>query len=112
MIKQHIITIMNINEIKSAISTEMKIPSLTELMLNQQKDKEGVATPWFAAWDNASRTRVVLHEDVANKIKADKSFNGLALKKEVVAAHKADSGEDIAAYTRFVIITPTVDLVL
>jgi hypothetical protein len=92
---------MNIQEVKATIGKEMGF-QLSTLMLSQQKDEAGAVQPWLSHWDNTTRTRVVLHEEVATVIAAEPTLNKLALKKEVVKEH-----ENVAEYTRFVVIIPT-----
>lgn len=92
---------MNITSVKQQIaeSTGIQLPTL---MLSRQKDENAVPQPWLSYWDNDKRVRITMHDDVANKIAANPTFDGLAYKKELVAA----KGER-AEYTRFVVITPT-----
>jgi len=92
---------MNIQLIKSQIAAKAGI-ALPTLMLSRQKDESGTEQPWLSHWDNDKRVRITMHDDVANKIKATPDFDGLAFKEEVVPANA-----ERAAYTRFVVITPT-----
>ena len=92
---------MKMNEIKAAIAAKAGI-NLPTLMLVRQKDAAGVSQPWLSHWDNDKRVRITLHEDTAKAVQADPNLDKLAFKSEVVAAH-----ENVAEYTRFVIITPT-----
>lgn len=90
---------MNIQQIKE--QTKQKT-----LAFVRQTAEGGEVTPWLSHWDNDSRIRVTAHEDVINQIKAKPDMLELGLKTETVLAHKSSTGEDVAEYTRFVIITP------
>lgn len=92
---------MNIQSVKQQIAAKAGI-QLPTLMLSRQKNEAGEEQPWLSHWDNEKRVRITMHDDVANTIKGDPTFDGLAFKEEVVAATN-----ERAAYTRFVVITPT-----
>jgi hypothetical protein len=92
---------MNIQALKQQIATKAGI-QLPTLMLSRQKNEEGEEQPWLSHWDNDKRVRITMHDDVANKVKAEPAFDGLAFKEELVAATP-----ERATYTRFVVITPT-----
>lgn len=87
---------MNINEIKTQLGFQ-------SLSLVRQFDANKVEQPWVSHWDNDRRIRLAMHNEVLAKITADKSFAGLALKKEVVQPKDATK----PTYTRYVVITPT-----
>lgn len=88
---------MNIAEIKARLG-------VTSLDISSQKDEAGVVNPdWVANWNDATRVRVTMHKEVFDKIVADPTFSGLALKgPEVVQPTVAGK----LSYTRYVIITP------
>ena len=92
---------MNIQQIKTEIATKCKV-QLPNLVMVRQLNEQKEPTEWLSYWDNDSRLRITMHEEVFGKIKADpKNFTGMAIKKELVAAT-----EDRDAYTRVIIITP------
>lgn len=116
---------MDIQEIKAFIANETKLSHLAtaKFELGRQYNKviakEGdlnkdgsaakpgdeieVKSEWLSHWDNAGRVRVVFHEEIANKLKANPLMGGLALKPmEVVAAHGT-----VAEYRRYIVIMPT-----
>ena len=101
---------MNKTQIREAINADAKIniPSLMWVRQTSEvtdpitKETKVVDEPWVSVWDNPSRTRISMHQDILDKIKENPNFDGLTFKKEVVAAHG-----DIAAYTRYVVIVPT-----
>lgn len=93
---------MNIQDIKSEVSTKTGAV-ITKLNMVRQKDQNtDQPQPWLSHWDNDSRVRVTMHEDVFNQIKANPLMEGLAYKTE-----KVDATPDRAEYIRFVVITPT-----
>lgn len=98
---------MNINQIKLEVSNKSGKPCSTLTMVRQlTNDAAKTPTEWLSHWDNDNRIRVSMHQDVFNQIKANPAFDGLAVKKELVAA-KVENGTEIrAAYLRFVVITP------
>lgn len=71
-----------------------------------EQDSTGVPTPWVAHWDDTTRTRIVMHENVLALAKADPTAPKFLLKRDVKAAHKSPTGEDIAEYTMYVVVTP------
>lgn len=89
---------MNIQQIKSAAGLQN-----TTLMFVRQfeQDKPDVPTVWVSAWDNDARVRITLHEKIADQIKVNPTFDGLAIKKVVKTATP-----ERAEYTLYVIITP------
>lgn len=91
---------MNISEIKTSIASKTGTV-VTTLDFSRQKDDKGTPTEWLSSWDNDHRIRIVAHQEVIEKIKADKSFSGLATKYELVP----QEGERLA-YQQFVLITP------
>ena len=93
---------MNIANVKQQIAegTGIKLPTL---MLSRQLDKNKVPQPWVSHWDNDARVRITMHDDVANKIAANPTFDGLAFKRELVPAK-----QDRPEYIRFVVINPSV----
>lgn len=92
---------MDINNVKAAISQREGI-NLQTLMLVRQLNEQNEPQPWLAHWDNDKRVRVIFHEEVAQKIKAEPTMNNLAFKYEEVPAT-----DTRAAYKRYVVITPT-----
>lgn len=90
-----------ISQLKSQIGLET-------LCFVQQPDatNPNELTKWVAHWDDNKRIRVVMHDDVLAVAKADPTAPVFLLKKEIVLAHKGKTGDDIAEYTRFVIVTP------
>lgn len=99
---------MNIQFLKDAIAKSANI-SLPTLMLSRQLDlaNENAPTPWLSHWDNESRIRITMHEDVAKLIKDNPTYDGLSFKKEEVAEHEVSGVGTVKAYTRFVVINPT-----
>lgn len=71
-----------------------------------EQDNKDVPTPWVAHWDDATRTRIVMHENVLATAKADPTAPVFLLKKDTVAAHKGKTGEDVKEYTMYVVVTP------
>ena len=92
---------MNMQALKTAIAAKAGI-SLPTLMLVRQVDENHVPQPWLSHWDNDSRVRITLHEDVAKAAATTPELDKLAFKYEEVPAE----GER-AAYKRFVVIIPT-----
>lgn len=97
---------MNITDVKTQIGKENNTVINHLVMVQQFKlDDSGketeIPSEWVSHWDNDNRIRVTMHQDVFNKIKANPTDAGLALKKEVVPAK-----EGREAYTRYVVITP------
>lgn len=93
---------MTITEIKSLISAKTATTIGTLAMVRQFDDVAGVKTPseWVSHWDNDSRIRVTMHEDIMAQLKANPTKSDLAVKYELV------SPADKAPYHRFVVITP------
>lgn len=91
---------MNIIDLKQTIANKLGI-SLPTLQLVRQKNQEDEPQPWVSHWDNDKRVRIVMHDDVLDKIKTEPAFAGLAVKYEDVPATDAR-----AAYKRAIIITP------
>lgn len=106
---------MNINLIKAAISTHLGIP-INAMDISRQYEAitdeatgtvtKGAPLPWLSSWieTDTVRCRVVFHEEVFNKIKADATFSGLAIKKPVVVTPEGGK-----PYTRIVVITPEIE---
>lgn len=92
---------MNIAQVKTAIAASAGI-TLPNLVMVRQLTEDKQPTEWVSHWDNDHRVRVSMHQNVMEQIKLNPEKPGLAFKKEIVAAN----GER-AAYTRFVVITPT-----
>lgn len=86
---------MDIQQIKDQIGLKNLV------MVRQFEQDTNTPTPWLSHWENDSRIRVTMHEEVFNQIKADPEKSGLAVKKELIHAN----GER-AEYIRFVVITP------
>lgn len=94
-------TVMNIAQLKVAIATKFAI-LLPSLMLVRQLNEETKAPePWVSHWENDARIRITMHDDVLTKVKADPTFDGLAVKYQMV-----DATPDRAAYARAIIIVP------
>lgn len=95
---------MNIVGIKQAVN----IPELLFIRQMDETDPNNpVPSEWVSHWDDNKRVRVAMHNDVLNVIKNDPTVATLAVKKQVVVAHKsATSDEMVAEYTRFVVIIP------
>lgn len=87
------------------IKASIGVDTLVFLQQPSSENKE-VMTDWVAHWDDTNRIRVVMHNDVLAVAKADPTAPKFLLKKEAVAAHKSATGDLVAEYTRFVIITP------
>ncbi len=114
---------MNIAEIKAVISNATGL-TIGTLDLRGEENTDGtVDTTWQYCWMEAmnakgenKRVRIVFPEEVVETIKADKTFNGLAAKHEVIPPHaagdinpvtkKAWTSELKVAYERYTIITP------
>ena len=102
---------MNIEQIKVAIGAKLGI-SLPCLDLAGQLDETTnlVDTTWLSHWVEDGRVRITMHEEVYSKIKADKTFSGLAIKPmEVIPERIADPATEVtyrAAYRKFMVITP------
>jgi len=86
---------MNISQVKSAIG----IPVLN---IARQLDEQNVPQPWVSHWEDTTRTRVTMHEDVYALIVKDRDFDKLAYKVSQVTPTDPDK----LPYTRIVIITP------
>ena len=54
-------SIMTISQIKRHLR-------ITELNFNYQLDADGNKTDFLRAWDNSTRTEIIMHNDVAEKI--------------------------------------------
>jgi|SRR5687767_3336740 len=94
---------MNIQALKLTIAGERKINLPTLMMVRQvEQDNPEVQTKWLSHWDNDNRVRITMHEDVFTKIKAEPTFDGLAVKREQVPANN-----ERQAYWRYVVIIPT-----
>ena len=88
---------MNIQEIKARLG-------VTSLDISSQTDAAGVVDPnWVSNWNDTSRVRVTMHKEVFDKIVAEPTFSGLALKGPETVTPK-EAGKE--SYTRYVIITP------
>jgi hypothetical protein len=93
---------MNITEIKADIAKHDNIIIGSMPIQQQFEDVECTKPqPWFSYWNNDARLRVSMHQEVFEAIKADKSLNKLAYKREIVPA-KADR----PSYVRYVLIIP------
>lgn len=92
---------MNIQHIKAAIAKQRNanIPTLT--MVRQLDQQTQAPQPWLSHWDDETRTRITMHEDVFQQIKSNPEKADLAFKVEEVPATQTR-----AAYTRYVVITP------
>lgn len=103
---------MNINHIKlqvAADTNQVPVPVLNMVRQINQETKE--PTPWLTHWDNANRRRVVMHEEVFTKIVSDPTFNGLALKFEMVTPEAAEGEEEKSPYSRHIVIIPKAEIV-
>lgn len=97
-----------IEQIKSIINQE-RSSTITSLGMNRQFTVLNAGTesetkepqPWVSHWEDPQRIRVVMHEDVCTKLKADKTRCDLLLKYELVPAKG-----DVASYHRYVVIIP------
>lgn len=92
---------MNIQEIKQNISAQTGKP-FPKLDMARQLTEDKLPTSWYSHWDNVNRVRVVMHEDIFNKLVENTSMEGLALKPMDTV-----TPEGKPPYTRFVVITPT-----
>ena len=61
---------MNINEIKQSIALQTNI-NLPKLDMARQLDENKQPTTWYAHWDNVNRVRVVMPEEIFNKLLQD-----------------------------------------
>ena len=77
---------MNIANIK-------KFLGVASLDFQRVLDKDGVATVWYKAWINSSRTSILVHEDMKDKLAT--SVN-LSLKDKGVSTSK--NGEEYRTY--------------
>lgn len=93
---------MNITEIKAQISKQIGF-QIGTLDINSQEDPttKVVDPNWVSAWLDQPRVRITMHNEVFQKIMADRAFAGLAVKAPEVIT---PAGK--ASYTRFVVITP------
>lgn len=89
---------MNIESIKQSIAKQSGI-ELPVLDLSRQFDVDDKPTEWLGYWDNTKRVRISVHQDVVGKIKADKSFDKLAVKYSLEESPKGQ-------FSQFTIITP------
>jgi hypothetical protein len=97
---------MNTQELKLQIASKAQIPAPQTMMWTRQLDSNDAPTSWLTYWDNDNRVRVVMHDDVAAKIKSNPAFDQLALKpmEEVTPEGKKP-------YKLFIVIVPqNVDL--
>lgn len=95
---------MDINMIKATIATITGKPLLS-LDMSRQLDVDKKPTQWYSYWDNDNRIRVVMHEDIFAKLKADKTaVTGLALKPVAIVVPDGKP-----SYMRFVVITPNIE---
>lgn len=97
---------MTINALKLAIAEKAGIKLPTLMMVRQMElaadgTSSDTATPWLSHWENDSRVRISMHQDVMEKIKGNPQEAGLAFKYEEVPATK-----ERLAYRRFIVITP------
>ena len=83
---------MNLDQIKEALGVK-------SLPLTRQQDVNGKDTAFLSFWDNTTRTRVLIHDDV---LKVAKTSQDMILKTSQKASK--ESGE---VYTENFIIIPT-----
>lgn len=100
---------MNIQQVKEHISQKAGF-TLVSLSLSRQMAEEStpdnpVPTEWLTHWDNENRVRVVMHQDVMEKIKSDLTFNSLAVKPMEIVEK-----EGVKPYKKFVVITPNIEV--
>lgn len=112
---------MTFTEIKSTINSQQRTALVTLMFVRQfttelydennpaheglVPDENGmvkIPQRWVSHWENASRIRVTMHEDVMANVKEDTSRNDLALKYELVPAKG-----DRLSYSRYIVILPT-----
>lgn len=97
---------MTIAQVKAEIASKSKTVVAT-LNMVRQLDKENKPSEWLQHWDNDTRIRIVMHQDVFEQIKANRDFEGLAVKPAIqVDAHTDEKGKEVAAYTKYFVITP------
>lgn len=118
---------MNILEVKQTIAAKSGKPLLS-LDLGRQMidDPSGdidpvttkvkqLPTEWYGYWDNDNRIRIVMHEQIFIMLKTAKangnvlSVTGLAIKPVQHEEAHVTNGKTIAAYDRYVIITPNIE---
>lgn len=93
---------MNIDQIKAELIKKTGGNFGTLAMVRQFNQADATKQePWLSHWDNDTRVRLTMHEDVFNQLKTDKTRADLALKYEVVPANATR-----AEYSRFVVIIP------
>lgn len=114
---------MNIAEVKAVISNATGLFIGTIDLRGEELNDGTVDTTWQYMWIESKnpegankRVRIVFPEEVVDTIKGDMKFNGLAVKHEIVPAHKAGEINPVtkkawtadlaAAYERFTVITP------
>lgn len=95
---------MNIQQVKQSVAAKIGQPFPVLQLVRQFEEDKTTPTPWLSHWDNGSRLRVVMHQDVLEEIKKDKNFDKLALKYEIKNADSTDPEKQ--PYKMFVVITP------
>lgn len=90
---------MNISQVKTKLGVSI-------LSFTQGKNEDGTPSPWVSSWDNESRVRIAMPNEVLDKLKADKDRSDLQLLyKDMVSTssgeayklHIITTGEDIVA---------------
>lgn len=114
---------MNIVEIKQQVSHMTGLVIGTIDLRGEEQTDGSIDLTWQYAWIEGvnnkgenKRVRIVFPQEVVDTIKADKTFNGLAAKHEIIPAHKAGDINPVTkkawtadlevAYERFTVITP------
>lgn len=93
---------MNISNLKSAIAAKSGASLPTLMMVRQmEQDDATKPTPWLSHWDNDTRSRIAMHEDVFNLLKANPLIDTLAYKVAV-----KDATPETLAYTIYTVIIP------
>ena len=77
---------MNISDVKRFLG-------VASLDFQRVLDKDEVATVWYKAWINSSRTSIFIHEDMRDKLATSAN---LSLKDKGVSTSK--SGEEYRTY--------------
>lgn len=115
---------MNIIDLKATITaiTGVAIPAL-DMERQKSKDLTGkidpatgkvalIPEPWYSYWDNTNRLRVVMHEEIYQKLHEAKkrgrdellAITGLAIKPVTIV-----TPVDKPSYRRIVVITPNIE---
>ncbi len=82
---------MTIDDIKAGLNQPV-------LKMARQLDENKEKTKWLSHWDGENRIRVTMHEDIGNRIKANKELDTLEMKEEKVISRQTG-----IQYTRYIV---------